>query len=79
MAPGADDERDRANQQDGSGGADAVQKTTYVTGKGTDPDQRTPPGVVARVEPGRGGNPLLWVVVVIAALIAIVYGIGFVG
>ncbi|MHB1223610.1 MAG: hypothetical protein ACYC2G_06120 [Gemmatimonadaceae bacterium] len=79
MASGSDRGGAETDPQDGSGGADAVQKTTYVTGQGTDPDQRTPPGVVARVEPGRGGNPLLWVAVAIAALVAIVYGLGFVG
>ncbi len=60
------------------GGADAVQKTTYVVGEGTDPDTITPPGVVARVDSGRGINLTLWVVIAIAVVIALVYGISFV-
>ncbi len=57
------------------GGADAVEKTTFVVGDGTDPNARTPVGR----PPGVGHtrfNPLLWVIVLIAALVAAVYVLG---
>ena len=57
------------------GGADAVEKTTYVVGDGTDPNARTPVGR----PPGVGHtrfNGLLWVIVLIAVLVAAVYVIG---
>ena len=57
------------------GGADAVEKTTWVVGDGTDPNARTPvarPPAVGRT----GFNPLLWVIVLIAVLVALVYVLG---
>ena len=57
------------------GGADAVEKTTYVVGDGTDPNAHTPvdrPPAVGRTR----FNPLLWAIVLIAALVAAVYVIG---
>lgn len=57
------------------GGADAAPKTSYVVGSGTEPEATAPP-VTARVRPGGGVNPLLWVVVVLAVLLALVYGFG---
>ncbi len=57
------------------GGADAVEKTTYVVGDGTDPSARTPIGR----PPGVGStwfNPLLWLLVLIAALVSAVYVFG---
>jgi hypothetical protein len=45
------------------GGADAVEKTTYVKGKGTDPEAVSPPGQpVARVPPG-GGQGATWAII----------------
>ena len=59
------------------GGADAVEKTTYVVGDGTDPNAPTPLGRPPAV--GRTGfNSLLWVIVLIAALVALVYVLGVV-
>ena len=66
------------NPEAALGGADAVEKTTYVTGHGTEPEGRTntPDAVVARARAGGGINPLLWVVILVAVLIAVVYGFG---
>jgi hypothetical protein len=57
------------------GGADAIEKTTYVVGKGTDPEARSH-GPSATV-PSRGA-PLIVMAVVIAltALVAAAYLIG---
>ena len=59
------------------GGADAVEKTTYVVRDGTDPNARTPVGDPPSAGRTRG-NPLLWAVVVIAAWVAPVYVLGIV-
>jgi hypothetical protein len=60
------------------GGADAVEKTTYVTGSGTDPEAVKPPGVpVARVPPG-GGQGATWAIIIFLAVgAALVYLSGF--
>jgi hypothetical protein len=60
------------------GGADAVQKTTYVKGSGTDPEAVAPPGVpVARVPPG-GGQGATWAIIIFLAVgAALVYLSGF--
>jgi hypothetical protein len=57
------------------GGADAVEKTTYVVGEGTEPDGRPTGPYVARDAAG-GGSVGVWIVVVIAALIGLVYVVG---
>jgi hypothetical protein len=57
------------------GGADAVEKTSYVVGEGTAPETRQGGDVVARGAAG-GSNVGVWVVGGIAALIALVYAIG---
>ncbi len=59
------------------GGADAVEKTTYVVGDGTNPNARTPLGHPPAVGRTRF-NPLLWTIVLIAALVALVYVLGIV-
>jgi hypothetical protein len=57
------------------GGADAVEKTTYVVGEGTDPEGRPTGPYVAR--PAADNRSLTaWVIGAIAALIALVYMIG---
>ncbi|MEO8946577.1 MAG: hypothetical protein ABI338_08760 [Gemmatimonadaceae bacterium] len=57
------------------GGADAVEKTTYVVGHGTSPEAEAPLGEPASV--GRTGySPIFWIAIVVAVLIAIVYLIG---
>jgi hypothetical protein len=57
------------------GGADAIEKTTYVVGDGTDPDAPPTGAYVARDAAGQG-SVVAWVVGGIAALIALVYAIG---
>ena len=57
------------------GGADAVEKTTYVVGEGTEPGARPHGGYVARGAAG-GSNVIAWIVGGVAALIALVYAIG---
>jgi hypothetical protein len=57
------------------GGADAVEKTTYVVGAGADPEARPTGPYVARDAAG-SGSMAVWIVVGIAALIALVYVIG---
>lgn len=68
------------------GGADAVQKTTWGVGHGTEPDGReehAPVGlrkgegdVVARVSTGGGVSPVAWVVGILAVLALLIYGFG---
>jgi len=58
------------------GGADAVEKTTYVTGKGTSPEAQRPPGMPAPQITTRGNSPIIWVLLVFIILIAIAYGAG---
>jgi hypothetical protein len=57
------------------GGADAVEKTTYVVGEGTDPEARPTGPYVARDAAGAGGVAI-WIVGGVAALVALVYVIG---
>lgn len=59
------------------GGADAVEKTTYVTGSGTSPEAVKPPGQPAANAPSSGRSPLLWIVVVVVALVVVVYVAAF--
>ena len=81
---------DRGDRERVVGDADDVQKTSYVVGQGTDPAARGPDGgrdhVTARrgegdgyaaaVRTGGGVNLGLWVVVLFALAIALVYGFG---
>jgi hypothetical protein len=57
------------------GGADAVPKTTYITGEGTEPERRKGALPAARVS---GGVPsaVVWVVVALAVLGALAYLVG---
>ena len=62
------------------GGADAVEKTTYVEGHGTEPEARVPPGTPTATVPARNGrNVLLWVVVAVVVLLAAGYLSGLFG
>jgi hypothetical protein len=58
------------------GNADDVQKTTGVVGQGTDPNAPDPRDVAARVPAGGGISVGAWIVVGVAALIAVVYALG---
>ena len=56
------------------GGADAVEKTTYVEGRGTRPEAHVPPGTPTATVPARGGrNVLLWIVALVVVLLVIGY------
>lgn len=57
------------------GGADAVEKTTYVVGKGTDPDATSPEGRPAEVGEPRM-RPVLWAVAALFVLLVLVYVFG---
>jgi hypothetical protein len=71
----ADRRKDRLPEAD-LGGADAVEKTTYVVGDGTEPEARPSGPYVARDAARSGGSLALWAIVSVAALIALVYAIG---
>jgi hypothetical protein len=67
------------NPETALGGADAVEKTTYVTGKGTDPSaQKAPSEPSARVKSG-GGVSAAWAIIaflIIAAVLVYLLGYG---
>jgi hypothetical protein len=74
--PSADQGAERyAHPEAQLGGADAVEKTTYVVGEGTEPGSRPQGDYIARGA-GGGSNLAVWIVGGIAALIAVVYAIG---
>jgi len=60
------------------GGADNVQKTTYVRGAGTEPDGSSS-GPIATVPSHAGPSPLIAVLVAIAIVAALVYLVGLAG
>jgi hypothetical protein len=76
--PGSSSPRDRyENPETALGGADAVEKTTYVTGSGTDPQAIKPAGVAAAVGSG-SGKSATWVVIgLLFAAAVLVYLLGF--
>ena len=74
--PSPDQSADRyAHPEVQLGGADAVQKTSYVVGEGTEPATRQRGDVIAR-DAGGGTNIAVWVIGGLAALIGLVYAIG---
>jgi hypothetical protein len=63
------------NREAQLGGADAIEKTTYVVGKGTDPEARSD-GPSATV-PSRGAPVIVVAIVgVLVALVAVAFLIG---
>ncbi|MFL5575425.1 MAG: hypothetical protein ACJ79S_05595 [Gemmatimonadaceae bacterium] len=58
------------------GGADTVQKTSYVTGEGTEPSGAPRASVVARTPAGGGVNVTALVIGLLALAIALVYALG---
>ena len=66
------------NLETALGGADAIEKTTYVTGKGTDPSAQQPAGAPsARVGAG-AGQGTTWAILAFLAISAVlVYLLGF--
>ena len=66
------------NPEAALGGADAVEKTTYVTGKGTDPSAQAPPTApAARVSPGSGRGTTWMILGFLAIAAVLVYLLGF--
>ena len=77
----ADDEREtRPDRYDhpetALGGADSVQKTSYVVGEGTEPSGAPHANVIARTSSGGGINIGAWIIGLVALAIALVYGFG---
>ncbi|MDB4885503.1 MAG: hypothetical protein JWN79_941 [Gemmatimonadetes bacterium] len=66
------------NPETALGGADAVEKTSYVTGSGTEPETIKPAGVAANV-PAGGGKNATWIIIgmlLVAAVLVYVLGFG---
>jgi hypothetical protein len=67
------------NPETALGGADAVEKTTYVTGRGAEPSGTQPPGSPsARVGAG-SGQSATWAIIgflVVAAVLVYLLGFG---
>jgi hypothetical protein len=75
-APTADQGAGRdAHAEAQLGGADAIEKTTYVVGEGAEPEARPTGSSVARDSAG-AGSIAVWLVGGLAALIALVYALG---
>jgi hypothetical protein len=74
-----DSENPRPDYEDSEtalGGADSVEKTTWVVGSGTEPEAGSHGRATALTDSGSGINLGAWVVGLIAAAIALVYGFG---
>jgi hypothetical protein len=66
------------NPETALGGADAVEKTTYVTGKGTDPSAQKPAGEPsARVRSGTGQGATWAIIAFLAIAAVLVYLLGY--
>ena len=60
------------------GGADAVEKTTYVTGQGTEPETRHKEGTPTARVPSGSGHGATWAIIGFLAVMAVlVYLLGF--
>ena len=55
------------------GGADAVEKTTYVTGRGTSPEDRPAKGAPIARTPSQGLSLAVWIVIIVVAMLAVAY------
>jgi hypothetical protein len=76
---GVPDDKYRQPPDAALGGADAVEKTTYVTGSGTDPERRGPEGEPARKGNAGTGPSATWAIVVflfVGAVLVYVLGWG---
>lgn len=58
------------------GGADAIQKTSWVVGQGTEPSARNEGDATAHPRAGGGPNYVAWGIGAIAAAVALVYLFG---
>lgn len=75
---GTFDESRYANPETALGGADSVEKTTYVTGKGTEPEGKRSPDDVSAKVPAGGGQSATWVIIgLLMAAAVLVYLLGF--
>ena len=75
---GTPDDKARAAPEAALGGADAVEKTTYVTGSGTEPE-RQPNAPASNLKGQSGAAPnATWAILVFLAVAAVlVYVFGF--
>jgi hypothetical protein len=55
------------------GGADAVEKTTYVTGRGTTPEDMPARGAPIARTPSRAAPVAVWIVLIVVAMLAVAY------
>ena len=74
-APGASFPDERGRQDETVGGADAVAKTSYVVGSGTEPEDRRRSDAGAPVTAGGGGGRLIAVVLAVVAVGGRVYAL----
>jgi hypothetical protein len=66
------------NPETALGGADAVEKTTYVTGKGTEPEARQDANAPTARVPSGSGHGATWAIIGFLAVAAVlVYLLGF--
>ena len=67
------------NPETALGGADAVEKTTYVTGRGTEPEAMSPGDAPASRAPSRSGPNTTWILIgalLVAAVLVYLFGYG---
>jgi hypothetical protein len=67
------------NPETALGGADAVEKTTYVTGRGTEPEGRTPENAPTARVPSGAGPSTTWIIIgalIVAAVLVYLLGFG---
>ena len=73
-APGASFPHD-PQRQEAVGGADAVPKTSYVVGQGTEPETQRAPDRAAPVSPDGGGARMMLAVALLVILGGLVYAL----
>ena len=67
------------NPETALGGADAVEKTTYVTGRGGEPEAMTPKGAPTSRVPSGAGPSTTWILIgalLVAAVLVYLLGFG---
>ena len=75
---GVPDDRSRQRPDADLGGADAVEKTTYVTGSGTEPERTRPESAPsAKGDAGTAPNATAAILVFLAVAAVLVYVLGF--
>lgn len=75
---GTPNDKSRAAPEAALGGADAVEKTTYVTGSGTEPERRPKaPASNLKGESGAAPNATWAILVFLAVAAVLVYVFGF--